>query len=295
MCGYHATMPYLLVANASSGSGSGDLATRARRELNDVRTIDLGPEVDLGPEIGQAIAEGRTIVACGGDGTVNATAQHLAGTDGVLGVLPDGTLNHFARDLGVRDPDTAIATLAEGRSVAIDVGRIGDRVFVNNVGLGVYPELVREREHREDSVGRWVAVIASVFQVMAHFDPLQGTFTTDGRMHRLAANALFVGNNRFSTSPGTIGRRERLDEGVLDVRLVRARTGVLGRASAGWRTAVSRPRRVMAVAARDVEIDLRRPRLVAMDGEQGDEEARLSVRSDPGALRVLVPAADEGT
>ncbi len=224
---------------------------------------------------------------------MNATAQHLAGTNGVLGVLPGGTLNHFARDLGVRDPDTALATLAEGRRIAVDVGRAGARVFVNNVGLGAYPKLVREREHREDSVGKWVALIASVFRVMANFDPLEGTINADGAIQPLAANALFVGNNRFSTSPGSIGQRERLDEGVLDVRLVRARAGMLGRASAGWRTAVSRPRRIMTMVARRVDVDLRQARLVAVDGEQGSEQAGVSVRSDPGALRVLVPAGDD--
>jgi diacylglycerol kinase family enzyme len=283
-------MPYLLVVNPASGSGADDLPTRAKRELNDVRTVELTPDVDLGAEILRATGEGRTIIACGGDGTVHAAAQHLAGTDGVLGVLPAGTLNHFARDLGVRDPDTAIATLAGGRRIAVDVGRAGDRVFVNNVGFGVYPEIVREREHRQDSVGKWLALLASVLRVMVDFDPLEGTIATDGTSQRVAATALFVGNNRFSTSPGSIGQRDRLDGGILDVRVVRARSGMLGRASAGWRTAVSRPRRIVNLESERVEVRLREPRLVAMDGEPGPERATLSIRSDPGALRVLAPA-----
>jgi diacylglycerol kinase family enzyme len=285
-------MPYLLVANPASGSGAGDLPTRAKQELNDVRTIELTPGVDLAREIDRATAEGRTIIACGGDGTVNATAQHLAGTDGVLGVLPGGTHNHFARDLGVRDPEVAIATLAEGRCLRVDAGRAGDRVFVNNIGFGVYPEIVRERERREGSVGRWAALLTSVLRVMADLDLLEGTIAADGIVQPLVARALFVGNNRFSTSPGSIGRRERLDEGILDVRVVRARAGVLGRASAGWRTVVSRPRRIVSMVGRLVEVSLREPRLMAMDGEEGTERADISLRSDPGALRVLAPAGD---
>jgi diacylglycerol kinase family enzyme len=282
-------MSYLLVVNPASGSHDGDLPTRAERELNDVRTIELTARPDLRAEIAGATAEGRTIVACGGDGTVHAIAQHLAGTEGVLGVLPAGTRNHFARDLGVRDPDVAIAALVEGQRVAVDVGRAGDDVFVNNVGFGVYPEIVREREHREHAVGEWVALIASTFRVMMDFDPLGGTIAADGIVRPLAATAVFVGNNRFSTSPGSIGHRRRLDEGLLDVRVVRSRSGMLGRASAGWRTAVSRPR-IVTMEARRVEISLRRPRLVALDGEQGVERAGLTLETDQGALRVIVPA-----
>lgn len=285
-------MPYLLVANPAAGSGADDLPTRAERELNDVRTIELAPGVDLAREIEQATGEGRTIIACGGDGTVNATAQHLVGTDGVLGVLPGGTLNHFARDLGLRDPDVAMATLAEGRCIAVDVGRAGDLVFVNNVEFGVYPEIVREREHREDAVGKWRALVASILRVMVDFDPLEGTISAGDTRQPFAATAIFVGNNRFSTSPGSIGQRARLDEGILDVRVVRSRSGLLGRASAGWRTALRRPRRIVTMEGDHVDISLREPRLAAVDGEQGTERDRISLRSDPGALRVLSPRGD---
>ncbi|MEP6476881.1 MAG: diacylglycerol kinase family protein [Actinomycetota bacterium] len=285
-------MPYLLLANPAAGSGAGDLPTRAERALNDVRTIELGPDVDLATEIERAIGEGRTVIACGGDGTVNAAAQHLAGTHGVLGVLPGGTLNHFARDLGVRDPDVAIATLAEGHLAAVDVGRADDVVFVNNIGFGAYPEIVREREDREGSVGKWVAFVASVFRVMVDLNPVEGTIEVGGARQHLGATALFVGNNRFSTSPGSIGQRDRLDEGVLDVRIVRSRSGVLGRASAGWRTVARRPRRIVSLVGERVDVRLREPRLAAIDGERGSARARMSLRSDPGALRVLAPPGD---
>ena len=107
-------MPYLLIVNPSSGSGADDLPAQAGRTLPDARTIELTAGLDLASAIREGLDEERVIVACGGDGTVNAVAQHLAGTDGVLGVLPGGTLNHFARDLGVREPQTALAVLAEG-------------------------------------------------------------------------------------------------------------------------------------------------------------------------------------
>jgi undecaprenyl-diphosphatase len=285
-------MTFLLVHNPSSGSGAGDLTTRAQRELNDVRSLELAPGVDLGREIGVALHEGHTVVACGGDGTVNAVAQHVAGTEGLMAVLPAGTLNHFARDVGVEDADTALTTLVHGDVARIDVGRAGERVFVNTLGFGIYPEVVRERAEAEHRLGRWFTLASSVARVAISFDALEGRIAADGRIRELKATAVFVGNNRFSTSPGSIGRRQALDEGLLDVRVVRARVGLLGRASAGWRVAISRPRRVIQTVAREVEVRLREPRLMAVDGEQDREHRSVRIRIEPAALRILVPPAD---
>ena len=286
------TMSYLLVVNRHSGTGDTALRTRATQVLNDVRTLELSREVDLGREIGCALDDGRIVVACGGDGTVSAVAQHVAGTRGTMAVLPAGTLNHFAHDLGVHDPDAALAALEAGHTARVDVGRAGDRVFVNTLVFGVYPEIVRERERRRASLGGWLALMASIGGVVVGFDPLEGTIVADGRGRALEATAAFVGNDRFSTSPGSLGRRPRLDEGVLDVRVVRARTGVVGRASAGWRAAIHRPRRVVGTVASEVEVRLREPRLVAVDGEQDAELRSVRVVSDPGALRVVAPAPE---
>jgi diacylglycerol kinase family enzyme len=292
-------MPYLLLDNPASGSLSGslsgadDLPTRAERELNDVRRVELCPELDLATEIRDAVDEGRTIVACGGDGTVNAIAQHLVGTTGVMAVLPGGTLNHFARDLGVQDPDAAFAAVLHGRPRQVDVGRADGLVFVNTLGFGIYPELLREREQSEDRLGTTLALVASVGRVVRSFDPLEGRISADGNVRALEATAVFIGNNRFSTAPGSIGRRSRLDEGLLDVRVIRAHRGLLGRANAGWRAALSRPRRVVGTLATEVEIILRSPRLMAVDGEQVGEHRAVRIRMEPGALRVIAPPAAE--
>jgi undecaprenyl-diphosphatase len=286
------TMSFLLVVNPASGTGDDDLPTRATQVLNDVRMIELSREIDLGREVACALAEGRTVVACGGDGTVSAVAQHVAGTQGTMAVLPAGTLNHFARDLGVDDPEVALSALEAGHTAAVDVGRAGDHVFVNTLVFGIYPEIVREREQHERTLGKWLALAASIGRVVIDFDPLEGTVAADGRVRRLEATAVFVGNGRISTTPGSIGRRARLDEGVLDLRVVRSRTGMVGRASEGWRAAIRRPRRVVGTAAAEVQIRLREPRLVAIDGEQDGEVRSLRIVSEPGALRVVTPAPE---
>jgi diacylglycerol kinase family enzyme len=287
---------FLLVVNPSSGPDGTDLARRAVRELDDVRTLELTRGVDLRDEVTNALEQGRRVVACGGDGTVNAVAQHVAGTEGVLGVLPAGTLNHFARDLGVEDSVAAIDALVGGRVAEIDVGRSGERTFVNSMNLGLYPELVREREGLEDQLGRWPALVLSSASTLARFRPVEGSIAADGDRRALAAALVFIGNNRFSTSLGSIGSRERLDEGVLDVRVVPAPAGLRARSRFAWNVARAHPFNgpVVRTDAKQVDVRLRgEPRAVAFDGE-GDErlrEARATIQ--PGALRVLVPATGE--
>ncbi len=130
---------YLLVRNPQSGSQADEeLAAEARRRLPDVDSFDLEPRADLAGAIDRALLEDRVVVAAGGDGTVNAVAQHLVAR-GTLGILPGGTLNHFARDLGVRDPARALQALERGQPRAVDLGRVDGRVFVNSASLGLYP------------------------------------------------------------------------------------------------------------------------------------------------------------
>jgi diacylglycerol kinase family enzyme len=115
------------------------------------------------------------VVAAGGDGTSSTVAQHLVGTPGVLGVLPAGTLNHFARDIGVADHDVALGVLARGRPRAVDVGRAGDRHFLNNAVVGLYPEAVEERGRVQHRVGKWPGLALGWLEVLARAIPLTGT------------------------------------------------------------------------------------------------------------------------
>lgn len=249
-------------------------------------------DVDLHDEVMRGLEEGRNVVACGGDGTVNAVAQHVAGTEGVLGVLPAGTLNHFARDLGVEDSLVALEALAGRRVAGVDVGRSGERIFVNSMSLGLYPDVVRERERREEDLGKWPALVLSTGLAVARFRPVEGSIAADGDWRALAAVIVFVGNNRFSTSLGSIGARERLDEGVLDVRVLLAPAGLRGRSRFVWDVAGAHPfhGRVVRTDAKQVDVRLGNgPRAAAFDGEQNEQFEQARATIEPGALRVLVP------
>jgi diacylglycerol kinase family enzyme len=294
-------MRCLLVLNPAAGSEEADaIAEHADRELGDVREVRLGDDgVDLEREISRGLEEGRVVLAAGGDGTVNAVVQHLVGTEATLGVIPAGTLNHFARDLGVERIDDAFAAILAGHTAAVDAGRAGNRYFVNNTTLGLYPEVVRERERYEHRLGKWMALVRAALRVLRLAKPLEGTVTADGAPRALFAWILFVGNNRVAFAPGRIGRRPRLDEGVLDVRVMTAgRRAALSRVSAAWTVFAAhfwRQQRVVRTYARTLDVDLlgdRRP--LAFDGETGDPVASLRVEVLPGALRVIRPVRSRG-
>jgi diacylglycerol kinase family enzyme len=283
---------YLLIHNPRSGSDTRPILDLARSRLRDCRTVELGG-VDLATAIEEAVAEDRVVIAAGGDGTVSAAAQHLV-ERGTLGVLPLGTLNHFARDLGIDGPEAALDALTGGREIRIDVGRAGGRVFVNNTGMGIYPELVRERERRQEGIGKRMAAVAAAASAMRRADPLVGTIEADGDARALLAWMVFVGNNVFGTEPGRIGTRSRLDRGVLDLRILTLGRRRARRSSVAWRILRGREwksRRLVRREARRVVVSLEGgPRLISRDGESGDSATRLEVEILPRALRVLVPA-----
>ena len=292
---YSAWVPYLLVTNPESGSGPmEDIDERARRELDDVEVLRLGQD-DVAAGIDRAVSEGRVVVVLGGDGTVCSIVQHLAGTEGTLGVLPGGTLNHFARDLGVRDMDAAFETLRTGTVHTVDVGRMGTAYFVNGASLGVYPEIVEERERWEDRIGKWPAAALAAFKVMKRSRPLEGVVTADGESKLLYAWVAGVTNNRPGAALGTNASRERLDEGLLELQLLIAGRRSTSRAYFAWRVMRDKPwkvgRTVRKVAQR-VDFELEGgARQVARDGEAEEHLSSVTFEVCAGALRVLVPAA----
>ena len=174
---------------------------------------------DIGALAEQALAEGRRlVVAGGGDGTVNAVAGKIAGADAALGVLPIGTLNHFAKDAGLPlNLEAAARTLFAGRVTDVDVGEVNGRVFVNNSGVGFYPHFVRQREAEERrGHDKPVAFLLALTSVVRRY------FRLRMRLHMEEAEALervtpflFVGNNRYHAAGLEIGTRPTLDSGRL--------------------------------------------------------------------------------
>ncbi len=173
------------------------------------------------------------VVAGGGDGTVSCAAGPLAGTGRPLGILPLGTLNHLARDAGIPgDIEEAAAVIAAGHRRAIDVAEVNGRVFVNNSSVGLYPDMVRLREAQQERTGRSkrLAMLSAGLASLRSFRRHRLWISAPGLEAPVRTPLLFVGNNRYQVNLLALGRRERLDEGVLCLYAIRAR----GRAHLFW-------------------------------------------------------------
>ncbi|WP_308798685.1 bifunctional phosphatase PAP2/diacylglycerol kinase family protein [Agromyces silvae] len=259
----------------------------------------------------------RVLGVCGGDGTVAAVA-HVAREAGLpLLVVPGGTFNHFARTAGAASADLAIDALQRGEGVRVDVGELTfdaqpPLTVLNTASVGVYPDFVIERERLQPRLGKWIAALIAAGRVLRRAEPI--AVEVDGR--RLSVWTVFVGVGENDSGIVAPLQRRRLDDGVLDVRILRA--GSRPRAAAslafGRRTsAVFRglrllPDRVDAYTtdALEVVVHPRRgqPPGFAHDGEVARDEPeradaasqapgyRTALRVIPAALDVYRPASD---
>src|ERR1051325_6523000 len=169
------------------------------------------------------------IVAGGGDGTINTVASAIVDTDKTLGVLPLGTLNHFARDLKIPlDLEAAVQNLIEGHAIKIDVGEVNGRIFLNNSSLGLYPIIVREREKQQRlGSGKWPAFVWAALTALRRYPFLDVRLKAEGEDLARRTPFVFIGNNEYIMEQLNIGTRECLDKGELSLYMAH-RTGRWG-------------------------------------------------------------------
>jgi diacylglycerol kinase family enzyme len=149
-------------------------------------------------------------------------ASRLVGTSTVFGVLPLGTLNHFAQDAGIPlDMDAALDVIERGEVDNVDVGEISGKHFLNNASLGLYVRVVRDRERQQSTLGlgKWPAFAWAVWNAMRRFPFMTLQMCIDGRHARWRTPFLFIGNNRYEVSGLRIGRRSSLQSGALSIYL----------------------------------------------------------------------------
>jgi diacylglycerol kinase family enzyme len=286
--------PWLLVNEVSGGGKARRLRVVEQARERGVDVHVLRPGEDLKDLAAAAIAEGADAVGvAGGDGSLRAVAEVAIERDVAFLCVPTGTRNHFAADLGLDRgrPLTALAAVdpATGRQRRVDVGLVNGRVFLNNVSLGAYADLVSESTYRDSKFRTAHAVLPQTFRLER--TPLQAEFhLPDGRRCHDAV-VLFVANNPHNPSSGG---RPRLDTGVLQVSVLRARTGTemataLAQA-AGRGVGVGVGWAQWSTSSLQVESPL--PALSAgIDGESVPISTPLEFSIKPAALRVLVPAA----
>ncbi|MGX2993670.1 phosphatase PAP2 family protein [Streptomyces sp. JNUCC 64] len=210
-----------LVMVVNTGAGTPDRVRALREALPRMEVVET-TGADLVRRLDEAAGRAVALGVCGGDGTVNAAAAAALRHDLPLAVLPGGTLNHFAYDLGVEDPQDLVRAVERGQAVAVDVGRFRSGpdgtsgIFLNTFSLGVYPELVHERERWSGRIGGRLADLVAAVHVRRRGRPLRAE--VDGRDRSLWL--LFAGNCTYGRMGLTAARRVDLADGLLDVRAV---------------------------------------------------------------------------
>jgi diacylglycerol kinase family enzyme len=289
----------IVLLNPRAGTQDDAVVERVTEGFRRAGAGELEPQIVDGPSVrtaaSEALARGSTIVvAGGGDGTVSSVASAIVGGDAALGILPLGTLNHFAKDVGVPlDLDEAIRAVVAGRSVRVDVADVNGRPFINNASVGMYASLIAERQAMQ-RLGRrkWFAHGLSAARVWRRYHRLHVLLGVDGRKRAVRTPFIFIGNNEYQLSGLDLGGRTTLDAGRLHLCMAPGmpRHRVVQMILAAIFGDVCRLEGFESLIAAEVALDGGRARMrVSLDGEVMTLDSPLNFRIRPRALSVIVP------
>jgi diacylglycerol kinase family enzyme len=289
-----------IIFNSASGRVTSDLqiAGLPQVQTNQFKMEQVDGEQNI-CETAKRLASGpdEMIIVAGGDGTINAVASALIGTKKMLGVLPCGTFNHFAKDLGIPlEIEKAAKVIQEQYSILVDVAEVNGRIFLNNSSVGFYSSIVRNRAQQEERFFglKRLAFLRALLTTAWRFPILElSVSVADKTLHRRTP-FLFVGNNEYKLEKRQIGTRSRLDGGNLSIFVAHANRplALLLLALRAISGRLHAARDFDAFCTSEAVISATRDSLiVARDGEIERIKTPLHYRTRPRSLRVIVPSA----
>jgi diacylglycerol kinase family enzyme len=293
----------LVLVNQKAGTLLGKDPERVRSEIRDLLSagriaadMRFLPAGDLTGFMRSALkGKPDVVVAGGGDGTISSIVSSISNVSVPLGVLPIGTLNHFARDLEIpSDLPSAVELIAGGEIRSVDLGSVNGRYFVNNSSIGLYPKIVHERDRQRESLdqSKWRALIGASFRTIRNYPYYRVRLSVDGRQILWRHTPfVFIGNNRYEMRLFSI-RRLCLNSGMLHLYTANKRGDgmLLGLAVRTLFNRLNQTRDFDARLAKTVLLSTSRRYLrVGIDGEITFLQTPLTYKSHPGALRVIAP------
>jgi diacylglycerol kinase family enzyme len=294
-----------IVLSAAAGSGQPEpLRERIEAFLGaagrDARVVVANSGAELQRTIREAVAAGAgTLIVGGGDGSVSCAAGAVLDAGIPLGVLPLGTLNHFARDLGLPfGLDEALAVALHGRTRRVDVAQVNGRVFVNNSSLGLYPRILRLRaRYPARGMRKWVVAGWATFKMLQRQSAIGVRITAGDAAVVRRTSLVLVANNEYRMEGIDAASRESLTDGRLAIYVVREQ-GTRHFIRSLWTTLRGRSHDagiLDVLQATAATIHARRPLMsVACDGEVEIMRMPLEYVIRPKALRVIVPSKGDG-
>lgn len=301
--------PLHIVINAASGNHDaeqtittiGGILTEAGRSHQFLRVEDPARIAKVAAEaVRHAKQDQGVVVAVGGDGTLNAVAQAVIGSGCTYAVLPQGTFNYFGRVNGIsQEIEVATRALLRGQVERVQVGRVNGRLFLVNASLGLYPQVLEDRETAKKQMGRsrWVALFAGLRTLVTHRRQLQLDIESGGQRRSVRTPTLFVGNNQLQLERVGIEEESALEEGLLAGVMVRP-TGswaMLGLALRGALGHLGDADNVETFAFRRLTVTPRGQRRskVAIDGEIVWMPSPLVFDVSPDPLPLLLPRPED--
>jgi diacylglycerol kinase family enzyme len=269
------------------------LIAAAREEGLEV--VELSRDVDCPAIIREHSRRGASLfIAAGGDGTVHHVVQAVVNTGADFAVIPTGTYNHFARDAGIPlSWRAALEVALRGDRRQVDTARINDRYFVNNVSIGLYPEVVTLREEHGRDYPRWKARLFALYTTIRKYPHVNIALEADARHEQIRTHVFMVSNNSYDLGRvGIEAPRERLTEGRLSVYWLEhvprwVLTRYLSRYLAGRVRTIPgfRSFRTLRMKVQSTHRTLK----VGVDGEVFTMEIPLVITTVPQSLVVRVP------
>ena len=281
-------------AGTFSASDESNLRTLAAE--NDLRVVDVHPSIDVRAVVRESLAAGlRTFVVAGGDGSVHHVAQPLVNTEGVLGVVPIGSVNHLARDLQIPlDWRAAFEIAVRGRIEQIDVGRVNGRYFINSVMVGLYPTISEYRERFRSTHSRWRAYAKAARFAMQHFPHVSLVVELDGRVETFRTQMFVISVNVYDlTQVGFVSPKTTLHDGRLSIYTLEfmSRLQFVRAAAHYFRGKIGELAGFRQIRTKELRIDHARRKLrISVDGELLELAPPLQIVAEPAALLVRAPA-----